>query len=58
VIEMLNQELEQIPIAYGPWQAGQDPASATITASNFDVVEPATRPVTGAAAIYLPWVSK
>jgi hypothetical protein len=41
VIEKLNQDLEQIPIAYGPWKQGQDPATATMTASNFDVVEPA-----------------
>lgn len=36
VIEKLNEELEQIPIAYGP--EGQDPAEATITKSNFEVV--------------------
>ncbi|MBI4470963.1 MAG: hypothetical protein HY650_16740 [Acidobacteria bacterium] len=41
VVEKLNEELGQIPIAYGPWQDGQDPARATITASNFEVVEPA-----------------
>jgi len=42
VIEKLNEELEQIPIAYGPWIEGQDPATATIETSNFEVVEPAT----------------
>jgi hypothetical protein len=42
VIEKLNEELEQIPIAYGPWTEGQDPATATIETSNFEVVEPAT----------------
>jgi len=38
VIEKLNQELELIPMAYGPWAEGQDPAEATITTSNFEVV--------------------
>jgi len=45
VIEKLNQDLEQIPFAYGPWTEGQDPATATITRANFEVVEPATRPI-------------
>jgi hypothetical protein len=53
-IEKLNEELEQIPFAYGPWQEGQDPAEAQIEASNFEVVEPATRPVTGTSMVYLP----
>ena len=51
VIEKLNEELEQIPFAYGPWTEGQDPATATITTSNFEVVEPATRTTT---SVYLP----
>jgi hypothetical protein len=32
------------------WTDGQDPATATIETSNFEVVEPASRPVTGT-----PW---
>lgn len=44
VIEQLNIELEQIPLAYGPWQDGQTPRTATITTANFEVVAPATRP--------------
>jgi len=44
VIEKLNHELERIPFAYGPWQAGQNPAQARITTANFDVIEPASRP--------------
>ena len=51
VIEKLNEELEQIPFAYGPWTEGQDPATATITTSNFEVVAPATRTTT---SVYLP----
>jgi YVTN family beta-propeller protein len=45
VIEKLNLELAQIPIAYGSWSEGQDPATATITTSNFEVIEPATQPI-------------
>jgi cysteinyl-tRNA synthetase len=56
MIEKLNEELEQIPFAYGPWTEGQDPATATITTSNFVVVEPATRTVTSTAKIYLPLI--
>jgi hypothetical protein len=41
VIEKLTEELELIPIAYGPWEEGQDPATATIEIANFEVVEPA-----------------
>jgi hypothetical protein len=41
VIEKLTEELELIPIAHGPWEEGQDPATATIEISNFEVVEPA-----------------
>ena len=43
VMERLNQDLELIPFAYGPWQEGQDPATSTVTRANFEVVEPATR---------------
>ena len=42
VIETLNQELENIPIAAGPRPPGQDPATATIDIANFEVVSPAT----------------
>jgi hypothetical protein len=44
VIEKIGEELELIPIAYGPWEEGQDPATATIEVSNFEVVEPAIVP--------------
>lgn len=40
VNQKLSLELEHIPIAYGPWVEGQDPSTATITTSNFDVIEP------------------
>jgi hypothetical protein len=43
-MEKLNQELEQIPVAYGPWSGGQDPSTASMTRSNFEVVEPAKQP--------------
>jgi hypothetical protein len=42
-MERLNQDLELIPLAYGPWQEGQNPATAAVTRANFEVVEPATR---------------
>jgi hypothetical protein len=48
VLEKLNEQLEFIPIAYGPWTEGQDPATATIGVSNFEVVEPATLPASAA----------
>jgi hypothetical protein len=44
VIEKIGEELELIPIAYGPWEEGQDPATATIEIANFEVVEPAIVP--------------
>ncbi|MCP4657576.1 MAG: hypothetical protein GY856_19395 [bacterium] len=60
VIENLNDELELIPFAYGPWQDGQNPATARITTANYEVVEPArpddggTEPCTsGATAMCL-----
>jgi len=43
VMERLNQDLELIPFASGPWQEGQNPSTATVTRANFEVVEPATR---------------
>jgi hypothetical protein len=52
VIEKLDEQLEQIPFAYGPWTEGQDPSTAEIVTSNFEVVEPATRTLTITA--YLP----
>ena len=42
VIEQLNIDLAQMPIAYGPWSEGQDPATAEIITANFEVVEPAS----------------
>jgi cysteinyl-tRNA synthetase len=54
VIRTLNEELEQIPFAYGPWPQGQDPADAEIDTANFEVVEPATLPITVTSTIYLP----
>jgi hypothetical protein len=53
VIEKLNEELEQIPFAYGPWTEDQVPATATITSANFEVVAPATYTTT---FTYLPLV--
>jgi hypothetical protein len=45
VIDQLNLDLELIPFAYDEsWQDGQNPATATIEISNFEVVEPATVP--------------
>ena len=44
VMRALNGELVQIPFAYGT--VGQDPpATAQVTTANFEVVEPASRPV-------------
>lgn len=56
VIKKLNEELGQIPFAYGPWPEGQDPATAEFTTANFEVVAPATRPDTGTSKIYLPLI--
>jgi hypothetical protein len=42
VITTLNQELEGLPFAAGSWTSGQDPTTATVTTSNFDVVAPAS----------------
>lgn len=57
VIDKLNEELEWIPFAYGPWTDGQDPSTATIDVANFEVVEPATQ--SGATIfIYLPLVMR
>ncbi|MCP4686685.1 MAG: hypothetical protein GY859_01470 [Desulfobacterales bacterium] len=38
VMEKLNEELEMIPFAHGPWTEGQDPSTAVITRANFEVV--------------------
>jgi hypothetical protein len=43
LMEKLNLDLERIPIAYGPWVEGQDPATATITTANFEVTVPANQ---------------
>ncbi len=42
VMETLNEDLWEMPIACGPWTDGQDAATAMITTANFEVVEPAT----------------
>ncbi len=55
VIEKLNQDLELIPFAYGPWEDGDDPAKATIEIPNFDVVDPTSQSF-GNKFIYLPFV--
>ncbi len=41
VLETLNEELEIIPFAHGPWTDGQAPSTAAITRANFEVVEQA-----------------
>jgi cysteinyl-tRNA synthetase len=46
VMETLNEELGQIPFAYGPWTDGQDPWTAMIDVANFEVVQPGTRALT------------
>ncbi|RME62426.1 MAG: hypothetical protein D6790_06290, partial [Caldilineae bacterium] len=64
VLDALNEELGSIPFAYGPWKEGQDPATATITTANFEVVAPADPPAPvfptptppPASQIYLPTV--
>lgn len=42
VMERLDLDLEQIPVAYGP--GSQDPTTATFQTANLEVVEPATVP--------------
>ena len=42
VMETLNKDLWEMPIACGPWTEGQPPATAIVTTANFEVVEPAT----------------
>ncbi len=49
LLEILNEELAAIPLAYGP--PADDPRAAMITASNFEVLEPATVPHAGPPAI-------
>ncbi len=41
VMEKLNEELELIPFAHGPWTDGQNPSAAAITRANFEVLGPA-----------------
>jgi hypothetical protein len=61
LMETLNLELESIPLAYGPWEDGQDPTTATVSVSNFEVIEPARIPsetiavsVSSARTTFLP----
>jgi len=42
VMLKLNEELEGIPFAAGSWTYGQNPATATVTTSNYDLVVPAS----------------
>lgn len=49
LLEVLNEELAGIPLAYGP--PADDPRTAMISASNFEVIEPATLPYAGPPAI-------
>jgi hypothetical protein len=44
VLDQLLLDLEYLPVAYGEWDEDTDPLSATMSVSNFEVVEPATRP--------------
>jgi hypothetical protein len=44
VLEALDADLTNLPIATGPWEDEQDPATATIDYANFEVVENATEP--------------
>ncbi|MFH1356187.1 MAG: hypothetical protein ABII18_03550 [bacterium] len=44
IMAKLNEELEDIPFAYGPDMEGDDPDAATITTANYEVVTPATNP--------------
>lgn len=39
VIEKLAAEIENLQIASGPWEDGQNPAEATIDYANFELVE-------------------
>lgn len=55
LIEAINLDLEDIPVAIGPWQEGEDPATATITTSNFEVVEPAAFAGTEASNLADRW---
>jgi len=44
VMEKLNADLEKIPFAHGQWHDGQVPETATITTSNFEVIQNAPAP--------------
>lgn len=39
LVAEVNAAFELIPVAFGPWSDGQDPATATIEHANFEVVE-------------------
>jgi hypothetical protein len=39
VMDKLLEEMETIPIAYGPWTDGQNPSQALVTYTNFEVIE-------------------
>lgn len=43
VIETLNNELENVPLAYGQFEDGADASVAEIESANFEVIENATR---------------
>ena len=44
VMAHLGDELDAIPLAYGPWEEQAQPETATMAVSNFEVVEPASIP--------------
>jgi hypothetical protein len=46
VMEKIESDLDMqgVPIAYGPWEDGQDPSTATVDIYNFDIVSSPARP--------------
>ncbi|MCP4362383.1 MAG: hypothetical protein GY796_30630 [Chloroflexi bacterium] len=54
VLEQIHTDMEVIPFASGPGTNYQDPANATITTANYEMVEPATHPDALTISIYLP----
>jgi len=44
VLETLDNELSKIPIAYGLWVDGDNPATAPVNQTNFEVVSSAKKP--------------
>jgi hypothetical protein len=54
MMDQLTTDLELIPFATGPW--AEDPANATITIANYEMVEPAAVPGTTilTPSVYLP----